>query len=185
VSFSVFKHRPAAAPSGFDSPRAGSGGAHQTVDKDLAKRRELVSRLFREHNEGLIGFLIARGHSSQEAMDIAQEAYVKLLQLDESKAISFLRTYLFEIAKNLGIDRHRARRAEGDRLLRLKFFDEPDSVPDPQRDILASERLKILKRSLDELSPTQRVVFYLHRLDGRTTSAKTQRSIVSTPASRT
>jgi DNA-directed RNA polymerase specialized sigma24 family protein len=42
----------------------------------------LIERLFQEHNESLLRFLAARLGSRQEAREIAQEAYVRLLKLD-------------------------------------------------------------------------------------------------------
>ena len=68
-----------------------------------------VERLFREHNRALVSFLAARLGSEQEARELAQEAYVRLLRLDHPSASSFLRAHLFHIAANLAIDRLRQR----------------------------------------------------------------------------
>jgi len=54
-------------------------------------RAAVVERLFREHNEALIRFLRSRVGSHNEALEIAQEAYVRLLSLDQPGAISYLR----------------------------------------------------------------------------------------------
>src|SRR5215831_11895053 len=59
---------------------------------------ETVERLFAEHNRALIRFLRTRVRSDQEARDVAQEAYVRLLQIDQPGTISFLRAYLFRTA---------------------------------------------------------------------------------------
>src|SRR5947209_4337020 len=72
-----------------------------------------VGRLFREHNQTLVRYLRARLGSEQEAKEVAQEAYVKLLQLERVGAISFMRAYLFRIAANLAIDRIRQRNSQG------------------------------------------------------------------------
>src|SRR5262245_4031701 len=66
-----------------------------------------VNQLFREHNQALIKFLLTRVSSEQEVRDLAQEAYVRLLQLHQPGAVSFLRGYLFRLAANLSIDRAR------------------------------------------------------------------------------
>jgi DNA-directed RNA polymerase specialized sigma24 family protein len=42
----------------------------------------VMARLYREHNQSLIGFLMTRVDSEQEAQDVAHEAYVRMLQLD-------------------------------------------------------------------------------------------------------
>jgi DNA-directed RNA polymerase specialized sigma24 family protein len=79
-----------------------------------------VAELFREHNCTLVSFLKARLQSEQDAREVAQEAYVRLLQIDRPGAVSFLRSYLFRTAENLAIDRLRQlrephRRARGAR----------------------------------------------------------------------
>ena len=68
------------------------------------QRAELVERLFREHNDALIRFLVARLRSYQDARDVAQESYVRLLSLDEPGAVSYLRAFLFKTAANLATD---------------------------------------------------------------------------------
>jgi hypothetical protein len=62
---------------------------------------ELIERLFREHNEALVRFLLARLRSRQAALEVAQEAYVRLLSLDQPGAVSYLRSFLFKTAANL------------------------------------------------------------------------------------
>ena len=85
---------------------------HETPADALAPeerraRAELVERLFREHNSALVRFLQARLRSPQEAHEVAQEAYVRLLSLDEPGAVSYLRAFLFKTAANLAVDRLR------------------------------------------------------------------------------
>ena len=53
--------------------------------------RATVKQLFHEHNRALVNFLLTRVRSKAEAMDLAQDAYVRLLQLDHPGAIGFLR----------------------------------------------------------------------------------------------
>src|SRR5688500_18677903 len=78
-------------------------------DADGATRAELVTRLFREHNQALISLLTLQLRSVQDAKEVAQESYVRLLQLDRPGAASLLRAYLFRIASNLAVDRLRQR----------------------------------------------------------------------------
>ena len=68
-----------------------------------------VTELFRSHNRTLVRFLQAKLQDPQEAREIAQEAYVRLLELERTGAVGFLRAYLFKIASNLAIDRLRSR----------------------------------------------------------------------------
>ena len=72
-------------------------------------RVAVLSRLFHDHNQELIGFLCTRLKSEQDAKEVAQEAYARLLRLDQPGAVSMLRAYLFKVAANLAIDRLRHR----------------------------------------------------------------------------
>src|SRR5688572_27433734 len=75
----------------------------------------VVRKLFEDHNRALVTFLASRLHSHAEARDVAQEAYVRMLQLHKAGEVGFLRAYLFRIASNLAVDRMRKRsvREEG------------------------------------------------------------------------
>lgn len=132
------------------------------------ERAAAIGRLFEEHNRVLVNFLTARLRSEAEAREVAQEAYVRLLQLDQPGAISFLRAYLFRIATNLATDRLRGRVVrerwdEGERLQDLV------TEPSPERRVLALQELEIIERSLLELPPKCREVFSLHVFDGLST----------------
>lgn len=124
-----------------------------------------VAKLFREHNQSLVRFLALRLQSVQEAREVAQEAYVRLLQLDRPTVKSFMRAYLFRIASNLAVDRVRRQNTEA-RITRIELFDELDDVQEPERRTLASEELELVRRCLDELPENCRRAFLLHRIDG-------------------
>lgn len=124
-----------------------------------------IASLFREHNQALVRFLTFRLQSVQEANEVAQEAYVRLLQLDRPAVHSFLRAQLFRIASNLAIDRLRRRSVEM-RAARAELFDELDDVQEPERSTLAAEELAIVQRCLDELPENCRRAFLMHRIEG-------------------
>jgi RNA polymerase sigma factor (sigma-70 family) len=129
-----------------------------------------VSRLFREHNRALVGYLTARLRSEQDAKEVAQEAYVRLLRLHEPGTASLFRAYLFKTAANLAIDRLRwrnvRRRAEQAHL--FAELGATTSVADePERRAAAQEDARVLHQCLQELPPKCRRVFELHRLEGR------------------
>ena len=132
----------------------------QAVPPDPA-RIALVRKLFEEHNRSLVTFLAARLHSQTEARDVAQEAYVRMLQLEQPGAVGFLRAYLFRIAGNLAIDRLRRRgvREEGPP---QALFEELMAEPGPERTVLARQELEIVKAALRELPEKCRQAFALY-----------------------
>ncbi len=130
-------------------------------------RTAAIGRLFREHNRKLVGLLVTRLKNEQEAKEVAQEAYVKLLQLESDPAtVSYLRSYLFRIAENLAIDRIRQRhiRAQIDQLESIDaFFDDGHA----ERAAIAAQELTLLKRAVAELPRTCRDAFCLHKIEDR------------------
>ena len=144
--------------------RAESSG----VDLSATTREErarLVGRLFQEHNRALVSFLRAKLHNDQEAREVAQEAYVKLLQLESPGVVSFLQAYLFKIASNIAIDRIR-HQIVGDRLAQEEalLFDEVDQTASPERTFLAQDELRRISEAMKDLPEKCRQAFALHVL---------------------
>jgi RNA polymerase sigma factor (sigma-70 family) len=124
-----------------------------------------VERLFREHNRSLVSYLAMRLHSVQEAKEVAQEAYVRVLQLDRPGAESFLKAYLFRVATNLAVDRLR-RRGYQARHERSGGEDIETGLNAPERATLAGEQFHVLSASLHELPNKYREALLLFRLEG-------------------
>lgn len=143
---------------------------HEALDLDPAGespdgRAERITRLFSEHNESLVRFLSARLHSVQEAKEVAQEAYVRLLSLDDSGAVSFLRAFLFKTAANLAVDRLRSRQRQR-QAMNAGLCDELREVTRPDHEAAQAEEVEIVRRLIGELPPKCRQVFLLHRIQG-------------------
>lgn len=138
--------------------------------RDSAQRRAAVSELFQEHNRLLVRYLEVRLQSHQEAKDIAQEAYVRLLSLDQPGAVGFLRAYLFKIAANLAVDRIRSRKARGrmDALEQFEEAGEPDWV---EQQAAATEEVQLFWASLRELPQHYRQALVMSRLQDMPSAA--------------
>ena len=136
-------------------------------DSASEDRTSAVARLFREHNRMLVGFLFARLKNEQEAKEVAQEAYVKVLRLEEKPgAASFMRSYLFRVAENLAIDRLRQRQSRS-RLDQLDVFDELLDDSGTERAVLAAQELALIEAAVAELPEKYRQAFRLVRLEDR------------------
>lgn len=130
--------------------------------------RQEVERLFRRHNEALLCFINARLHSWVESKDVAQEAYVKLLGLDQ-RAVSYLQAYLYKIAGNLVADRMRQRQLHT-RHEHFMFFDAGDrerDIPSAEAESIRQQEREQLERLVAELPPRCRLVFTLVELEGK------------------
>lgn len=134
------------------------------ADSD-GSRAAAIARLFREHNEALTRFLAARLRSTQEAQEVAQEAYVRMLNLDQPGAVSFLRSFLYKTAANLAVDRIRSRERRAV-LHQAQLLDDPDEAPTPERTLGGQQQIEIVERLLAELPPKCRRAFLLNRVEG-------------------
>jgi RNA polymerase sigma factor (sigma-70 family) len=123
------------------------------------------ARLFREHNQALLRFAAAKLGSEQEGREVAQEAYVRLLQLERPETISHLRAFLFKTASNLATDRLRARRCAP----LVQYAVEADLVAfelSPERQCAGDQMIGVLTAALAELPINCQKIFVYYRIDG-------------------
>lgn len=130
-----------------------------------AGHRQSVGELVRDHERMLHAFLLSRCRDEQEAREVAQEAYVRVLNLAEPGAVSFMRSYLFKTASNIATDRARQRQVR-ERHVAASDDAEPLDELSPERFALGEEDMRILRAALLELSPKCRRAFLLYRLEG-------------------
>ena len=149
-----------ATPTQVDDPECDTREAADSA------RSALIERLFREHNEALIRFLALRLRSQQEAREVAQEAYVRLLKLDQPGAVSFLRAFLFKTAANLAVDRIRHEQTARQATRDIRFLEEFASHPTPEQFARDAEQLKLVQKLIEELPPKCRRAFLLHKVHG-------------------
>lgn len=122
-----------------------------------------IDRLFREHNAALLRFISAKIGSRQEAGEIAQEAYVHLLQVDRLGAVSFLRAFLFKTAANLAVDRLR-RRSRRSNFISLPECDGAAFELTPERQLSGEQAIGVISDAVAQLPAKCRQAFLLHRV---------------------
>jgi RNA polymerase sigma-70 factor (ECF subfamily) len=128
-------------------------------------RSTVVERLFREHNEALIRFLRGRVGSHNEALEVAQEAYVRLLSLDQPGAVSYLRAFLFKTAANIAIDRRR-RHQTFDKFAGRQLFTELAENRTPERQLRGEQTLRHLGALIEGMPPKCRESFVMNQIHG-------------------
>jgi RNA polymerase sigma factor (sigma-70 family) len=147
--------------SSISQTRAESGTAAGTP-RSPKERSKRIEELFEAHNNALIRFLMCKLKSSQEAKEVAQEAYVRILQLDSADGVSHLQAYLFKTAANLAADRIKTG-VRRERLDRLEFFNDADVVPAPEIGLAASEEIEKVLAAVEALPAKCRYAFIMHR----------------------
>jgi RNA polymerase sigma factor (sigma-70 family) len=137
--------------SAVDSPveRARAGFNSSSGREEHAKA---LADLARDHDRNLLRFLTVRTGSADAAKEVLQEAYAKLLELDRPETVSFLKGYLWKLAKNLAINRSK-QRANRVRLDRVALFGMQDSAPSPEALLCEQQRLELMERAIDKLPP--------------------------------
>lgn len=123
-----------------------------------------AAELMRNLNSTLIRLLQLRLGSYEDARDVAQEAYARLLNLGNDQVVSFQRALLFKIAQNLATD-----------VLRRRAYTElpepeglelwPDPEVDPERSARARRVIERLPAVLAELPPRCAEAFRLVRME--------------------
>lgn len=125
-----------------------------------------IEKLFREHNRALIAFLQCRLNSLSDAQEVAQEAYLRMLTMDNREEVDSLRGYLFKVAGNLAIDRLRKRKVRSEFAV-VQAQDEPMDDHRPDHHAMAVEQVAGLRRALSELPAKASQAFVMHVIEGR------------------
>ena len=132
--------------------------------KAAARRTELITSLFTRHRRSLLWYLMRLIPNRDDAEDIAQEAYVRLLGVPHLESEpSRARNYLFATATNLARDNYRRRTARAESAhvpLDDLQLEAPD--PKPERLIDAERGCGIVDGALRDLPPRSRQAFVLY-----------------------
>ncbi len=124
-----------------------------------------VSSLAKEYHGAFMRFLRRRVPSGAVGPeDIAQEAYIRMLQYEGSDAIRSPYFLLLRVAMNVMKDQHRADQVRRiDRHRSLGSMDIASDAPDPERAAVHAEELDCVLDAINDLTPRCREVFLLHR----------------------
>lgn len=132
---------------------------------------------FQEHYDDLLQFLTRRMSDRQRAADVAQETYLKLVNIDQQAVpVLHARSFIFRVAGNLAIDALRREQriaASHDDCERAGEVACP--APAPEAALLARERLQILDQALLQLPDNARQALLLNRVEGLTQAQIAQR----------
>lgn len=147
------------------SPRHGESVCAPAAGASAQDHHVRVRQLFEAHNRSLLRFLSCRLRSTQEAMEVAQEAYVRMLQLDAPDGIGYLRAFLFKTAANLAADRVKSA-TRRDALDQLNFFSHSEPESSAEAEACAEEALATILGLCEQLPARCRYAFVMHRFHG-------------------
>ncbi|WP_338013173.1 RNA polymerase sigma factor [Nitrobacter vulgaris] len=152
------------------------------------ERRSLMSwddlhTLFVRHSKEIANALRRRGVTPENAADLTQEAFLRLLAAGRpnNAKCDNPRAFLFRASRNLHIDQiRRERHVRQVALTDAEFEAIPDGLPSPETMIFDRQRLAISAAALQELPERTRRAFEMHHLGDKGIAAVAQELGVST-----
>jgi len=137
----------------------------------IPNRSAIKDELDARFRASLLAYFLRRTGNPQEAEDLTQETFVRLIGSSTFENAEEARAFVFRVASNLLRDRARSQ-------TRLRRFptlpldsvagDEPKLVEDidPERVLISRESLTEVLACLDELGERTKNIFILFRLEG-------------------
>ena len=136
--------------------------AHE--DEHTRRRASFVAALYERHRRSLLWYLARLVPNRSDAEDLAQEAFLRLLNAEQLEADPCrARNYLFATATNLVRDNYRRRmaRAESSHVAVEELQIETDD-PEPARVVDGERGRQIVDSALRDLQPRRREAFLLY-----------------------
>lgn len=120
-----------------------------------------------------------RRAGAAEAEDLVQEVFIRLVARSQGEAVEDVERYLFRIANNVLISRHRhdtalVRKADDAH----EPFDKADEIS-PERALIGKQALSQLASAVQALPPRTREAFVYHRFEEMTYAAIAARMGIS------
>lgn len=136
------------------------------------EQSQYVETLYRKYHSSLLSYLmrIVPGGRRQDANEILQETYLRLLKQDSLDHLEQnARAYIFTIATNLVCDSRRRRASRMQDLhIELDEISHASDEPSPPRVTDWGISAQRIKEALFELNPTTRKIFILSRFEQMT-----------------
>lgn len=128
-----------------------------------------IQEVIRKHHDSLIRFLRRRLNIAEDANDVAQEAYIRMMKYEGSRDIKSPSAMLYRIAVNVANDHGRAAQVRAaSSHVQIDDYELVSDVPSVERDISARQDLDQLLDVIDALPPKCKQVFLLSRARGMT-----------------
>ena len=145
----------------------------------LSSRDGNVDAFVREHQAELLNFFRGRVTRPQDAADLAQESWSRLMhyRLD---TVTSLRGLLFTIARNVLKNHWRwSALRQIEQPTDFAELELPSDTADPDRQLQAERNLEALEAAVTALPPKCRTVFLLSRIEGLSNAEVAERCGIS------
>lgn len=133
----------------------------------FASPHHAIGELYVAHHGWIVQLLRRKLGNHQQAQDLAQDTFVRLMRQGALPGLREPRAYLATVASRLCAELFRRRALENAYLASLAALD-PQEMPSAETRLLVLETLDAVGRVLDGLGPRVREIFLLSQLDGLT-----------------
>lgn len=143
--------------------------------------RKRVAQLFADHRDRLQQYLSARLANPDDAAELAQEAYLRLLHTRRADLIKHPQAYLFRIARNLLHELYTGRqmKIEAGTVSDIELDELESSLPTPEDTAVLVARQKMIAKVLRELPAKCQAALALHLREGLTQKEIAERMDIS------
>jgi RNA polymerase sigma factor (sigma-70 family) len=131
-------------------------------------QKSFVASLAVAYGDRLRRFLLTRTRNAADVPDLAQEVFLRLLRIQQHEIIRSPEAYLFTVASHVA-HQHTLRETQAPAVVDITdVFPElqMSAIDDPFERAQTAQRIKLLKRALDQLPPKLATTLLLHRFDG-------------------
>lgn len=133
-------------------------------DHVLDNPRVSIQEVIRRHHSALIKYLRRRLSVAEDAEDVAQETYIRMMRYEGSSELKSPSAMLFRIAVNVANDHGRAAMARrSNRHTVIEDVELASELPSAEREVLATQTLDLLLETIEQLPPKCKQVFLLSR----------------------
>jgi len=138
------------------------------INRALGGERAAFGELALRYQDRLFSSMIGVTGSAEEAEDVVQDALVRaFLKLDSFQQNSQFFTWLYRIAFNVALSRHRRRRSRIsiDQNREATGAEPIDDGETPYEPMLRRERVEMVQRALSQLTDQHRAILILREMD--------------------
>ncbi len=128
---------------------------------------EQINQLYSDHHGWLCGWLYKKLGCPEQAADLSQDVFVRLMRKQAPLELHTPKAYLTTIAGRLVCDYFRRQSLEKSYLEVLSQLPEIE-IPSPQEQLIVQEALLELDALFDSMRPAIRKAFLLSQLEGMT-----------------
>lgn len=138
------------------------------IERALAGDQAAFGQLALRYQDRLYAAMLGVTGSAEEAEDVVQDALVRaFLKLDSFQQNSQFFTWLYRIAFNVALSRHRRRRSRIsiDSTRDTSGMEPVDDGELPDEPLLRSERVDLVRRALARLTEQHRAILVLREME--------------------